>query len=100
VGPVEPHPQTPRLDLIAVAHPDLANDAARRVLHLLDVAVDHHRASGEDGTGEVGSGCPTSQPEHQQEHNAKPDDQLGANVIAYHAADGCHASSFLPQSAK
>ena len=37
---VEPHDDVAGLDLVAVAHAHLADDAAGRVLHLLDVGID------------------------------------------------------------
>ena len=49
---VEPHHDVARLDAVAVAHAHLADHAAGRVLHFLDVGVDHDRAGCDQRAGQ------------------------------------------------
>ena len=61
--------RSPILDPVAVAHADLADDAAGRVLHLLDVALDHHLADGDDGSAEGGGRRPDAEAAEQHHHD-------------------------------
>src|SRR5829696_6272079 len=53
-GLVEPHHDIARLDLVAVARPQFADDTAGRVLHLLDVRVDDEAARRDHRAGQLG----------------------------------------------
>jgi hypothetical protein len=57
-GLVETHDDVARLDAIAVPDPQLADDAADRVLDFLEAGTDHKRARRHDGPGYPGLDCP------------------------------------------
>src|SRR6266705_3521146 len=69
---VEPHHNVAFLDDAAFAHQDIADDAAVRMLHLLDVRFDDDRARRDDGAGELAGGGPAADAEHQQRDDPKP----------------------------
>ena len=56
---VEPHHDVAGLDAVAVAHAHFADDAAGRVLHLLDVGIDHDRARRDQRAGQLGGRRPS-----------------------------------------
>jgi hypothetical protein len=65
LGVVEPHQHLPvRTRTVLDQH--LADHAAGRMLDLLDVAVDHQDALGDQGTRQVGGERPTADQRHQQ----------------------------------
>ena len=57
-GLVEPHQHVASLDAIAFTHVELTDDPARRMLDLLDAAVDDDLALRDDGAGKPGRGGP------------------------------------------
>src|SRR5829696_7070489 len=75
-GLVEPHHHIARLYAIAVAHAQLADDAAGRVLNFLDVRIDHDEARCDDGAGKLSRrGKPANAP-GEQSHDGDPADQM------------------------
>ena len=59
-GVVEPHDDLARLDAVAVAHAQLADDAAGRVLHLLHVGIDDDGALRDHRAGQFGRRRPAA----------------------------------------
>src|SRR5262245_18961616 len=57
---VEPQHNLPRANALALAHQQLADDAAGQVLHLLDIGVDHGRSRCDHGAGQLGHCCPSA----------------------------------------
>ena len=57
---VEAHQDVAGLDVIALAHPQLADDAADRMLNLLDVALDDELTRGDHGAPDLGEGRPAA----------------------------------------
>ena len=64
-GLVEPHHDIAGLDDVAVAHAHFADHAAGRVLHLLDVGIDHHRARRNQRAGNRHRRRPAAEPARQ-----------------------------------
>ena len=52
-GVVEAHHDIALLDAVAVAHQQFADDAAGRMLHLLDVRIDDDGAGRDQGAGQL-----------------------------------------------
>ena len=78
-GLVEPHHDIAGLDEIAVAHPHLADHAAGRVLHLLDVGIDHDRARRDQRAGDLRRRGPAAEPAGQHQDQREADDQMRAD---------------------
>src|SRR5205823_8091714 len=67
-GVVEAKQQLIGFDFAPLADEDRSNNAAVRVLHLFDVALDHNAAAGDDRAGDLCCRSPaadTADPEHQ-----------------------------------
>ena len=78
-GLVEPDHDVARLDAVAVAHAQLADDAAGRMLHLLDVGVDDERARRDHGPGELGRrGEPADAAGKERDHG-EPAEEMAAD---------------------
>ena len=76
LGVVEPDDDVAGLDLIAVAHPQLGDDAAGRVLHLLDVGVDDELALRDHGAGEFAGRGPAADAADQDHHDHEADQEM------------------------
>ena len=61
---------------VAIAHFDRANNAAGRVLDLLDVAIDHDEARGDHRACQIGHRRPAAETETKQQHGGKTDHHL------------------------
>ena len=96
-GLVEPHHDVAGLDDIAVAHPDLADHAAGRVLHLLDVGIDHHRPRRDQRTRNLYRRGPAAESAGQHQHQRKADDEMPA-YRAVRALQLCGHDFFAPAS--
>ena len=97
-GLVETHHDIAGLDDIAVAHPDLADHAAGRVLHLLDVGIDHHRTRRDQRARNLHRRGPAAEPAGQNQHQRKPDDQMRAYRTARAFQLGGHDFFAAPAS--
>ena len=75
-GLVEPHHDIAGLDDIAVAHAHFADHAAGRMLHLLDVGIDHHRARRDQRARNRHRRSPAAKPAGQHQHQHQADDQM------------------------
>jgi hypothetical protein len=75
-GLVEANDNIAGLDNIAVAHPDLADHAAGRVLHLLDVGIDHHRPRRDQRARDLCRRGPAAEPAGQHQHQRQADDEM------------------------
>src|SRR5262245_33051531 len=73
-GVVEPDHDLALLDHAAFLHRDLPDDAAGRVLHLLDVRFDHDGAGPDDGAGDMRAGGPAADASHQQADGREADE--------------------------
>ena len=71
-GLVEPHHHVAGLDRVAVADPQLADDAAGRVLDLLDVRIDHDEARRDHGAGKLGRRRKPADAAGEQGHDGDP----------------------------
>src|SRR5262245_24321268 len=95
---VEPDHGLALLDHAAFLHDDLPDDAARRVLHLLDVRFDHDGAGADYGAGDVRAGGPAADDSHQQRHRREADEIELADRLS--RIDGARVhDSLLPASA-
>ena len=63
---VEAKQDLPSLDLLAVADTQFTHHAASRVLHALDVAINHHLARGNDGARELRGDGPPADADHEK----------------------------------
>src|SRR5207302_11473396 len=86
------------LDAIAVAHPDLADHAAGRMLHLLDVGIDHHRTRRDQRARNLHRRGPAAEPAGEHQHQRKPDDQMRAYRTARAFQLGGHDFFAAPAS--
>src|SRR5215207_4262326 len=73
---VEPHDDVAGLDLVAVADPQLADDAAGRVLDLLDVRIDHDEARCDHGARKLGRRRKPADAAGEQGHDGDPADEM------------------------
>ena len=62
---------SPALTLVAVADPQLADDAAGRMLDLLDVRVDDEAARRDHGAGELGRRRKPADPAGEKRHDGE-----------------------------
>src|SRR3954454_20038000 len=72
-GVVEPHDDVAGLDHVAVMRTQLADHAAGRVLHLLDVGFDHDLARRDQRAGNLHGGRPAAETDGQDQHDAEPE---------------------------
>ena len=98
---VEAHEDVARLHPVAVVRPDLADHAAGRVLHLLHVRIDDHRALCDQGAGNLRRRGPAAEPDRQDpdQHNAGeyvPADRLtrARRRLVFHPAPPCSGTTF------
>src|SRR6266702_1999224 len=75
-GVVEPHHDVARLDHVAVVGTDLADHAAGRMLHLLDVGFDHDLAGRDQRAGDLNRRRPAAEADGQNQHDRDPEDQV------------------------
>src|SRR3984957_5157220 len=75
-GVVEPHHHVAGLADIAIMRAHLADHAAGRMLHFLDVRFDHDRARCNQGARDLGRGCAAAEPARQHRHHRPSDDQM------------------------
>src|SRR5262249_15478958 len=94
LGVVEGPEDIAGLDVIAVAHTQLADDAAGRVLHLLDVGIDHELPGRDHRAGELGGRRPAAEPDHQQDRG----DHDGDDVPVERLLEERHAHYDAPGS--
>ena len=78
-GLVEPDQDIASLDPVAVVHAHLADDAAGRMLHLLDVGIDDDGALRDQGAGDFRGRSPAAQPERQHRHQHAADHDVLAD---------------------
>src|SRR3954451_1441124 len=78
-GLVEPHHDIARLDLVAVARPQFADDTAGRVLHLLDVRVDDEAARRDHGAGQLGCRRKPADAAGEKRHDRETAKQVAAD---------------------
>src|SRR4029077_1345204 len=64
------------LDHVAVAHAHFADHTAGRVLHLLDVGIDDHRARRDQRAGNLHGRRPASKSPRKDKHHHKAGDQM------------------------
>ena len=81
-GVVEAHQDLPRLDAVAVVHQQFADDAAGRVLHLLDVGIDDDLARRDDRAGQLHRSRPAADADGEHDD----DDEAGHHVVADRSA--------------
>ena len=93
-GLVEPHHDVAGLDDVAVAHAHLADHAAGRVLHLLDVGIDHDRARRDQRAGDLHRRGPAAEPAGQHQHQRQADDQMRPDRAARAASSSAVMISF------
>src|SRR6202035_3719851 len=78
-GLVEPDQNIAGLDPIAVVHAHLADHAAGRMLHLLDVGIDDDGALRDQGARDLRGRSPAAQAERQHRHQHAADDDMLAD---------------------
>src|SRR5215208_6318904 len=76
---VEPDHDVASLDLIAVADPELADDAAGRMLDLLDVRVDDEAAGRDHGSRQLGRRRKPADPAGEKRHDRNAPEQVLAD---------------------
>ena len=86
---VEPHEDVAGLDAIAVAHTELADDAAGRVLHLLHVRIDDDGALRDERTGDLGRCRPTADAAGEQQHDQGAGQEMTMDGVARASRGGC-----------
>ena len=79
---VEPHEDIAGLDAIAVVHAELADDAAGRVLHLLDVGIDDDRARRDQRAGDLGRCRPAADAAGEQQHDQAAGQEMTMDGVA------------------
>ena len=80
-GLVETHHHVAGPDAVAVAHAYLADDAAGRMLHLLDVGIDDDRSGRDQRAGQFGGGGPAADAADQHQHDGDAGDQVALDRI-------------------
>ncbi len=75
---VEPYDDVALLDTVAVLDVEGADHAARRVLHFLDVAVDHELARRDDRARDLAERAPAEDDEHQDGHGREAEPEMAA----------------------
>ena len=78
---------SPAANALAVAHQQLADDAASQVLHLLDVGVDDDRSRCDHRAGQLGGRGPAADPDGQQQGDDDAAQEVPANGEAFVASD-------------
>ncbi len=86
-GLVKPQHDLAAANALAVAHQQLADDAASQVLHLLDVGVDHDRSRRDHRAGQFGGRGPAADPDGQQQGDDDATQEVTANGDAFVASD-------------
>ena len=67
--------------MIAVLDPKIADHAARRVLHLLDVAVDHELARRDHRARDFGPRAPAQGDAGKHEHGGEAEQQIAPQRV-------------------
>src|SRR6185312_11324555 len=75
-GVIKPHQDLARLDLVAVMRKQLPDDAAGRILHLLDVGLDHDLSPRDQRAGDLGGRGPAPESAGDKGDDREPDDQM------------------------
>ncbi|MEY9250897.1 hypothetical protein ABH990_001895 [Bradyrhizobium ottawaense] len=101
-GIVEPHHDIAGLDQVAVAGAHLADHAAGRMLHLLDVGFDHDLARRDQRARDQHGRGPAAETDDKHQHDHEAEDQVKLDGFAYglvrgrlRAADGHRAHGFV-----
>ena len=79
---VEPDQHVAGLHGVTVVDPELADDAAGRVLHLLDVGIDHDRALRDQRAGDLCGRGPAAEAAGEHQHDGKADDEMDGGSTA------------------
>ncbi len=81
LGIVEPDDDVADVDDVAVAHAQFGNDAAGRVLHLLDVGVDDELALRDHRAGKLAGRGPAADAADQQHDNHQADQEMAPDRL-------------------
>ena len=100
-GFVEANENIAGLDPVAVAHANLADDTAARVLDLLDVGIDDQRALGDQRAGDLGGRGPAAESDAEERYQRATDDDMPADRragiqgrLAAHPMPPCSGTTF------
>src|SRR4051812_11703788 len=82
-GVVQPHHDVTGLDHVAIASAQLADHAAGRMLHLLDVGFDHDLAGRDQRARDLHGRSPAAEPDQEDQHDPKPKHQVKTDRLPY-----------------
>src|SRR4051812_5524414 len=82
-GVVEPHHDVAGLDHVAIASTHLADDAAGRMLDLLDVGFDHDLTRRDQSARNLHRRPPAAEADQEDQHDPKPEHQVEPDRLPY-----------------
>ena len=89
-GVIELHQHLAGFDVVAVLDIELAHHATGRVLHLLDVRVDHDGARRDERAGDLRGRRPAADAAGEQQHDHQAGRHVAANGVQRAALRGVH----------
>src|SRR5262249_53360409 len=92
----EQNEQVARLHVRAVANLELADDAAGRMLYLLDVGLHHQRSGCDDGAGELGGGADHADAADQEDRRRRDGREVGPDRALRRT--GAHDRALVPRA--